>query len=156
MKAINVMFVCHGNICRSPMAEFIFKDMLKKRRLDGQFNVASSAVSFEEIGNPVYPQARNALACHGIYCGAKTAVHFEKDDYFKYNYIAVMDKSNMRNILRITGGKNDGRIKPLMYYVTGTDTDVSDPWYTGDFETAFCDIFSGCEALLDYILKAQG
>ena len=149
---IKVMFVCHGNICRSPMAEFIFKDMVEKKGLKNRFAVASAAVSFEEIGNPVYPPAKSELARHGLSCGGKRAVHFEKADYYGNDYILVMDKSNMRNILRITDGENDGRIKPLMYY-TGREADVSDPWYSGDFETAYNDIYSGCAALLEHILN---
>ena len=113
---IKVMFVCHGNICRSPMAEFIFKDMVHKAGLEDKFLVRSSAVSFEEIGNPVYPPAKEKLKEKGISCVGKRAVHFEREDYFDNDYILVMDNSNMRNILRITGGENDGRIKLLLSF----------------------------------------
>lgn len=154
MDKIKVMFVCHGNICRSPMAEFIFKDMVKNAGLEEKFIIKSSAVSFEEIGNPVYPPARAKLAEHGITCSGKRAVHFEKADYFDNDYILVMDSSNMRNILRITGGENDGRIKLLMSY-TGSEASVSDPWYSGDFEQACNDIYRGCSALLEYIKKTM-
>ncbi len=150
MKKIKVMFVCHGNICRSPMAEFIFKDLVKKEGLEDSFEIASSAVSFEEIGNPVYPPAREILSRHGISCAGKRAVHFEYEDYLNNDYIAVMDSSNMRNILRITKGENDGRIKLLLEYA-GEAASVSDPWYSGDFETAYKDIERGCKALLDKI-----
>lgn len=152
MTKIKVMFVCHGNICRSPMAEFIFKALIKKEGLEDRFTVRSSAVSFEEIGNPVYPPAREKLAEHGISCAGKRAVHFEYADYTEYDYILVMDSSNMRNILRITRGENDGRIKLLMSY-TGTDASVSDPWYTGNFTAAYNDILAGCTALLRHIKK---
>ena len=145
-----VMFVCHGNICRSPMAEFIFKDMVKKQGLEDYFEIASSAVSFEEIGNPVYPPAREILAKNGISCAGKRAVHFEYEDYLNNDYIAVMDNSNMRNILRITKGENDGRIKMLLEYA-GESSSVSDPWYSGDFKTAYNDIEKGCAALLKII-----
>lgn len=147
---IKVMFVCHGNICRSPMAEFIFKDLVEKEGLSHRFQVSSSAVSFEEIGNSVYPPARAELKKHGISCEGKRAVHFEYEDYLENDYILVMDSSNMRNILRITKGENDGRIKMLMS-CAGSDASVSDPWYSGDFGTAYSDILKGCTALLEQI-----
>lgn len=150
MNKIKVMFVCHGNICRSPMAEFIFKDMVKKQGMEDLFEIASSAVSFEEIGNPVYPPAKEILAKNGISCAGKRAVHFEYEDYLTNDYIAVMDGSNMRNILRITRGENDGRIKMLLEYA-GETASVSDPWYSGDFKTAYNDILRGCTALLEEI-----
>ncbi len=150
MEKIKVMFVCHGNICRSPMAEFIFKKLISEENLSDRFEVSSSAVSFEEIGNPVYPPVKEILAKNGICCRSKRAVHFEYEDYLSNDYILVMDSSNMRNILRITKGENDSRIKLLMSY-TGTDSSVSDPWYSGDFTTAYNDILSGCTALLEHI-----
>ena len=154
MDKIKVMFVCHGNICRSPMAEFIFKNIIEKEGISNRFEVASSAVSFEEIGNPVYPPAKTELARHGISCAGKYAVHFEYEDYLANDYILVMDQSNMRNILRITKGENDGRIKLLMSY-TGREASVSDPWYSGDFTTAYNDILSGCTALLNHIKQTM-
>lgn len=152
MKKIKVMFVCHGNICRSPMGEFIFKDLVEKEGLSHRFEINSSAVSFEEIGNPVYPPARAELARHGISCAGKYAVHFEYEDYLENDYILVMDGSNMRNILRITKGENDGRIKMLLEYA-GESASVSDPWYSGDFQTAYNDILRGCTALLEHIKR---
>ncbi len=151
---IKVMFVCHGNICRSPMAEFIFKSLIEKEGIADAFQVASSAVSFEEIGNPVYPPTREMLSRHGISCAGKRAAHFEYEDYKEYDYILVMDSSNMRNILRITRGENDGRIKLLMSY-TGVDASVCDPWYSGDFTTAYNYIYEGCTALLEHIKKTM-
>ena len=147
---IKIMFVCHGNICRSPMAEFIFKSLTEKQGMSELFEVASSAVSFEEIGNPVYPPAKEILNRNGISCEGKRAVHFEYEDYEQYDYILVMDQSNMRNILRITRGENDGRIKMLLEYA-GETASVSDPWYSGDFKTAYNDILRGCTALLEEI-----
>ncbi len=150
MEKIRVMFVCHGNICRSPMAEFVFKKLISEENLSDRFEVSSSAVSFEEIGNPIYTPVKEILAKNGIPCSLKRAVHFEYEDYLSNDYILVMDSSNMRNILRITRGENDGRIKLLMSF-TGKDTSVSDPWYTGDFSTAYNDILEGCTALLKHI-----
>lgn len=136
------------------MAEFIFKSLIEKEGIADVFQVASSAVSFEEIGNPVYPPAREMLSRYGIFCAGKRAVHFEYEDYKEYDYILIMDSSNMRNILRITRGENDGRIRLLMSY-TGVDASVSDPWYSGDFTTAYNDILSGCTALLEHIKKTM-
>jgi protein-tyrosine phosphatase len=137
------------------MGEFIFKDLVKKEGIEDIFDISSSAVSFEEIGNPVYPPAKEMLSRHGISCSGKRAVHFEYEDYLSADYILVMDMSNMRNILRITKGENDGRIKLLMSY-TGKEASVSDPWYSGDFTTAYNDIFEGCTALLKYIKEKEG
>ena len=147
-----IMFVCHGNICRSPMAEFIFKKMLSERGLEKDFLVASSATSREEIignvGNPVYPPARAELRRHGISCDGKRAVQFTKADYEKYDLIITMDSMNVRNLMRIIGSDPDGKVKKLMDY-TSRGGDVADPWYTGDFDVTYRDIYDGCEALLN-------
>lgn len=146
-----IMFVCHGNICRSPMAEFIFKKMFSERGLEKDFLVASSATSREEIignvGNPVYPPARAELRRHGISCDGKRAVQFTKADYEKYDLIITMDSMNVRNLMRIIGSDPDGKVKKLMDY-TPRGGDVADPWYTGDFEVTYRDILYGCEELL--------
>ena len=146
-----IMFVCHGNICRSPMAEFIFKKMLSERGLEKDFLVASSATSREEIignvGNPVYPPARAELRRHGIFCDGKRAVQFTKADYEKYDLIITMDSMNVRNLMRIIGSDPDGKVKKLMDY-TSRGGDVADPWYTGDFDVTYRDILYGCEELL--------
>ena len=145
-----IMFVCYGNICRSPMAEFIFKDMLKKRGVEKDFIVASSATSTEEIwngrGNPVYPPAREELKAHGIDCRGKTAVQLTKDDYLKYDLLIGMDSSNIRNMNRICGGDPAGKIKKLMNY-TSRPGDVADPWYSDRFDITYRDIEEGCRAL---------
>lgn len=147
-----IMFVCHGNICRSPMAEFIFKKMLTERRLTDCYTVASSATSSEEIwkgmGNPVYPPARAELAKHGINCGGKRAVQLQKSDYDKYDLFVGMDSANIRNMHRILGGDPNGKITKLMDYTT-KGGDVADPWYSGRFDVAYRDIYDGCVGLLE-------
>ena len=151
---IKVLFVCHGNICRSPMAEFVFKDMVAKHGLAGQFEIASAATSTEEIwngvGNPVYPPAREELAKHGISCEGKRAVQLQKSDYDKYDYLIGMDDRNIHNIERITGHKG-GKIKMLLSFA-GENRSISDPWYTGDFRKTYEDVEKGCKALLESIM----
>lgn len=139
-----IMFVCHGNICRSPMAEFIFRDLVKKYGREDEFIIASSAVSTEEIGNPVYPPARQELAKHGIGCNGKYAVQLKKSDYEKYDFFLCMDNSNIRNALRIFGCDKDNKVRLLL-----DDRDVSDPWYTDRFDVAYADIAMGCRKLLE-------
>lgn len=143
-----ILFVCHGNICRSPMAEFIMKDLVQKAGLEEQFCVASAATSTEEIGNPVYPPARRKLAEHGIGCAGKTARQLTKADYSQYDLLIGMDSANLRNMRRICGGDHDGKIHLLMEY-TGRPGDVADPWYTGDFEATWQDVLAGCSGLLN-------
>lgn len=149
---IKIMFVCHGNICRSPMAEFIFKDMINRRGLSGEFAVASSATSTEEIwggiGNPVYPPAKAELAKHKISCEGKRAVQLQKSDYDKYDLFVGMDSANIRNMHRILGGDPQNKIRKLMDY-TARGGDVADPWYSGRFDVAYRDIYDGCEALIE-------
>lgn len=153
---IKIMFVCHGNICRSPMAEFIFKDMITKKGLSDSFLVLSSATSTEEIwgdiGNPVYPPAKEELKKHGISCDGKRAVQLKKSDYQKYDYLIGMDSMNIRNMHRILGDDKDKKIYKLMDF-TGRGADVSDPWYSRRFDVAYRDIYDGCEALLNELLK---
>ena len=152
---IKVLFVCHGNICRSPMAEFILKDMVEKRGVADRFLIASCATSTEEIwngiGNPVYPPARKELARHGISCEGKRAVQLTKSDYENYDYLICMDENNLRNMLRMLGGDPKGKISKLMDH-TNRPGDVADPWYTGNFEVTYTDIVEGCEALLNELL----
>ena len=147
-----IMFVCHGNICRSPMAEFIFKDLLEKRGLTDKYYVSSSATSTEEIwngiGNPVYPPAKAELKRHGISCDGKRAVQVTRSDYVNYDLLVVMDSNNMQNIMRIIGSDPNKKVYKLLKFAK-VDRDVSDPWYSGDFTTCYNDIFLGCTALLD-------
>ena len=141
-----IMFVCHGNICRSPMAEIIFRDMTEKCGVAARFFVVSSATSSEEIrngvGNPVYPPAREELRRHGLSAGDKRAVQLKKSDYRAYDLFVGMDENNVRNMLRIFGGDPEGKVRKLLA------ADVQDPWYTGNFDVVFREIYGGCEALL--------
>lgn len=151
-----IMFVCHGNICRSPMAEFIFKDMVKRKGLEDEFFVVSSATSTEEIwgdvGNPVYPPAKAELAKHGISCEGKRAVQLKKSDYDKYDLFVGMDSMNIRNMYRILGSDPEGKIRKLMEF-TDRGGDVADPWYSGRFDVAWRDIYDGCEGLLESLAE---
>ena len=145
-----ILFVCHGNICRSPMAEMVFKHLLRQRGLTDLFEVASAATSTEEIGNPVYPPARRKLAEHGIDCGGHAARQLRRDDYDRWDYLVGMDSANLRNMHRICGGDPEGKISLLLDW-TGHPGSVADPWYTGDFEATWQDVLAGCQALLEQI-----
>ena len=151
-----ILFVCHGNICRSPMAEFILKDMVAKRGLEAEFLIASCATSTEEIwngvGNPVYPPARRELALHGIGCEGKRAVQLQRGDYEKYDLLIGMDNANLRNMHRILGGDPEGKVHRLMDY-TVRGGEVADPWYSDRFDIAYRDISEGCAALLEQLLQ---
>lgn len=160
---IKVLFICHGNICRSPIAEFVFKDMIEKKGLTGQFEIASAATSTEEIwggrGNPVYPPARDELIRHGIGKTAytdfsgKRARQLTRADYDHYDYLIGMDSQNIRNMERMTGhDSSEGKIFKMLDFA-GIARDVSDPWYTGDFRQAYEDIEKGCTGLLEYLGK---
>lgn len=145
-----ILFVCHGNICRSPMAEFVMKWLVAKAGLSAEFEIASAATSTEEIGNPVYPPARRKLAEHGISCTGKTARQITHRDYDYYDYIVIMDRNNLRNLNRMFGEDIHHKISMLMDY-TGRPGDVADPWYTGDFEATWNDCLEGCTALMKAI-----
>ncbi len=153
---MRIMFVCHGNICRSPMAEFVLKQMLSERGIAQEFIVASSATSTEEIwegvGNPVYPPAKAELARHGISCEGKRAVQLTRADYSQYDLFIGMDSANIRNMHRILGGDPHGKIHKLMDY-TSKGGDVADPWYTRRFDVTYADVKAGCEGLLNEFMK---
>ncbi len=144
---VKVLFVCHGNICRSPMAEFILKDMVKRAGMENEFEIRSAATSTEEIGNPVYPPAKAKLAEHGISCIGKTAVQMTKADYDDYDYIIAMDRYNLRNMKRFVGNDEKKKVSLMMDY-TKRHGDVADPWYTGDFDATWNDIQEGCAGFL--------
>ena len=145
---IKVLFICHGNICRSPMAEFVMKDMAAKAGLAEQFEIASAATSTEEIGNPVYPPARRKLAEHGIGCAGKTARQMTRRDYEYYDYLIAMDRNNLRNMQRFVGSDPAGKVSLLTDH-TARPGDVAGPWYTGDFDATWRDVTEGCAALLE-------
>lgn len=144
---VRILFVCHGNICRSPMAEFVMKDLVEKAGLAGGFVIDSAATSTEEIGNPVYPPARRKLAEHGIGCAGHAARQMQRADYSRYDLLIGMDQENLYNMRRICGGDPEGKIRLLLGY-TARPGSVADPWYTGDFERTWQDVLEGCRALL--------
>ena len=144
-----ILFVCHGNICRSPMAEFVMKDLVQKAGRADDFYIESAATSTEELGNPVYPPARQKLAEHGISCKGKTARQIRRSDYAEFDLLIGMDRWNIRNMERIFGGDPDGKIHMLMDY-TQRPGEVADPWYTGNFDATWRDVLEGCTALLEH------
>ena len=161
---IKILFVCHGNICRSPMAEFVFKDLLQKEGLSAYYEVASAATSAEEVwggrGNPIYPPARKELAAHGIGVSGnelgvseKCARKMRKEDYAGYDYLLGMEKVNLRNMERITGGDPEGKVHLLKEFSTGGEVD--DPWYSGDFRTTYEDVSLACSGLLEKLKKDE-
>ena len=145
-----VLFVCHGNICRSPMAEFVMKDLVEKAGLSGQFEIASAATSTEELGNPVHRGTRKILVAKGIDCSGKTARQMSRADYERYDMLIGMDEENVRRMKAICGGDPDSKISKLLAFA-GSSRSIADPWYTGDFETTYRDVKQGCEALCDYL-----
>ena len=145
---IRILFVCHGNICRSPMAELLFSRLAADAGRAEEFQVASAAVSSEELGNPVYPPVRRLLGSLGISCAGKYARQMDAGDYRKYDLLIGMDSGNIRGMKRICGGDPENKMYRLMSFA-GEERDVADPWYSGDFETAYADILAGVSALLE-------
>ena len=161
---MRILFICHGNICRSPMAEYIMKELVKQEGVAGDWEIESAAVSREEIGNPVYPPARRKLLGQGIPCGqhaarsilgrlgiscaGKTARQMTREDYNRYDYLIGMDSTNLRNMYRICGGDPDGKLHLLLDFTDRKGEEVADPWYTGDFDAVWEDLLEGCQALL--------
>lgn len=144
---VKILFICQGNICRSPMAEFIMKDLVQKAGLSAQFQIASAATSAEELGNPIYPPAQQQLCAHGVAFDAHRARQMTRADYAQYDLLVGMDGRNLANMRRICGGDPDDKLRLLLQYA-GQTRDVADPWYTGDFSCAWRDIETGCRALL--------
>ena len=151
---IRILFVCHGNICRSPMAEFIMKGLVKQRGLEGCFAIASAATTDEEIGNPVYPPVRALLNARGLSCAGKTAWRLRAADYEKYDMFIGMDDENRRDLRRLFGGDPQSKVSLLLDY-TEHPRNVADPWYTRNFRATEADIDRGCAALLDYLMKQE-
>ena len=147
---IRILFVCHGNICRSPMAEFVMKDLVRKAGRESEFEIASAATSTEEIGNPVYPPARRKLAQHGINCSGKTARQLTKHDYDHWDLLIGMDQANLRNMHRLYPDDPDRKLHLLLDY-TDRPGEVADPWYTGDFDATWHDVLEGCQGLLSQL-----
>ena len=146
-----ILFVCHGNICRSPMAEFVMKDLVEKAGVSDQFSIASAATSREELGNPVHHGTRKRLDREGISVAGKTARQMVRKDYEQYDYLIGMDRWNIRNMTNIAGGDADGKIHLLLEYAKRPGEDIADPWYTGDFEETYQDVLEGCQGLLDVL-----
>ncbi len=147
-----ILFVCHGNICRSPMAEFVMKDIVKKAGRSDEFYIASCATSTEEIGNPVHHGTRRKLAEVGISCDGKRAVQLTKSDYNKYDYIIAMDEMNIRNIMRIIKSDPECKVSLLLSHA-GMSGSIADPWYTGNFNDTYRDVLLGCKALFNEIVS---
>lgn len=145
-----ILFVCHGNICRSPMAEFVMKDMVRRAGLDAEFEIASAATSAEEIGNPVHPGTVRKLAEHGISCVGKRARRMTREDYAVYDFLVGMDGANIHNMKRLCGGDPEGKIHLLLSFAR-RGRDIADPWYTGDFDATWRDVGEGCRGLLDFL-----
>ena len=151
-----ILFICHGNICRSPIAEFIMKHLCREAGVEKQFEIASAAVSTEEIGNDIYPPAKRVLTAHGIPFSHRAARQITKADLDIYDHIICADRSNIRIMKYLLGedklNNSHAKISMMMEWV-GQNRDVSDPWYTGDFETAYEDIYASCKAIIQSLEK---
>ena len=155
MKPISVLFVCHGNICRSPMAEFLFKDYVKRQGMEKEFLIKSAATSSEEIGNSVHYGTVRVLKGLGISTEGKYAIKLRKEDYTVYDYFIGMDDANIRNMNRIFGGDPEGKIYKLLDF-TERGGSIADPWYSGDFEATYRDVVEGIDGLYVHIMSREG
>ena len=151
-----ILFVCHGNICRSPMAEFLMKELVRQAGQAEAFCIASAATSAEELGNPVYPPARRELARHGIGCAGHAARRLRAEDYDRWDLLIGMDRANLRNMTRLFGGDPSGKCRLLLDYAGRPGQEVADPWYTGDFEATWRDVLAGCRGLLATLTGGGG
>ena len=151
---MRILFVCHGNICRSTMAEFVMKDLVEKAGLT-DIEIASAGTSSEELGNPVHYGTRQKLAEHGISCAGKFARQMNRSDYAAYDLLIGMDNANIRNLRRMLGGDPQGKVCRLMDF-TDRPGEVSDPWYSDRFDVAYADIMRGCKALIEYLENEKG
>jgi len=151
-EKIKVLMICHGNICRSPMAQYVFQDMVNKRGLSDSFYISSAATSTEEIGNGVHYGTRNKLREVGIPVGNHRAVQLKRSDYDRYDYLLGMDHRNLKNMYRILGSDPEGKVALLLDF-THRPGDIADPWYTGNFDATYNDVLEGCSALLEHILQ---
>jgi protein-tyrosine phosphatase len=149
---IRILFVCHGNICRSAAAKYIMQRLVEEAHLSARFLIDSAATSTEELGNPVYPPARRKLAEHGLSCEGKTARRMTREDYERYDFLIGMDEANIRNMTRLSGGDPEGKIRLLLDFA-GRREEVADPWYTGDFQATWEDVLEGCTALLESLVS---
>ncbi len=147
---IKILFICHGNICRSPMAEFVMRDIVNRAGYGNEFHIASAATSTEEIGNPVHYGTRKKLREVGISTDGKYAVQLKKSDYRNYDYLIGMDSMNRRNILRIIGSDPENKVYNLLEFA-GESGDIADPWYTGNFDRTYEDVLRGCQALWEHL-----
>lgn len=145
-----IVFICHGNICRSPMAEYVFRDLAEKRGVSERFSADSRATSTEELGNPVHRGTARKLSEHGISAAAHRAEQLQRSDYEKYDLLICMDSANVRNTLRIVGADREGKVHKLLEYA-GEGGDIADPWYTGNFDDTYEDVLRGCEGLLEVL-----
>lgn len=142
-----ILFVCHGNICRSPMAEFVLRDLIRQQKMDAQVIVASAGTSAEELGNPVYPPAQRILREHGIDPSGKVARQLTRKDYDAYDYLIAMDGVNLRNMKRLFSGDSEGKCFCLLD-LTDRPREIADPWYSGNFQDTWDDVYEGCQALM--------
>ena len=152
---IKILFVCHGNICRSPMAEFVMKRKVEDAGVADRFEIASAATSTEELGSPVYPRTRRLLEQHGIDCSAKRARQTNRGDYDRYDLLIGMDRENIRNMRRIYGEDPQGKIRMLLSFTEDRKGEISDPWYHNNFDQTWEEVNLGCDALLKYCLETR-
>ena len=146
-EKIKIMFICHGNICRSPMAEFVMRELVRQEGREDEFEIASSATSCEELGNPVYPPAQRVLKAHHIPFERREARRFTASEYDYWDLLICMDKNNLRNLARITADP-EGKVRLLLDYAGRKDAEVADPWWSGNFDETWCDVLEGCRGLL--------